>query len=189
MSSSNGTNGTVVKPGADLDTVKVKAIVDGVKGWVQRELAKELAQHPGNQITNLGPTHRTEVVFPAKELAKILSEELSKSLASIKWPQASVEVHQGTVDVDNDAVAKALHEIGKMVSEVPIPVVEALDLSPIRDVIAKVAEGNQAVLAAVQAQTRAMELLVKTIITSQQNKPARIMIEHSDGTTSTVTKE
>jgi hypothetical protein len=178
----DGNNGTV------LEDVRTKAIVDGLKAWTQGMLQKELAQHPGSQITNLGPTHRTEVVFPAEKLATIIADALTKSLGEIRWPQQLVEIKPAVADVHNGEVAKALVQIGKMIESTPLPVVEAINLDPLRELIQKVSDSNSHLVVAIEQQTKMMATLAKAI-QGMGAGPSTITINHSDGTTSTIRKE
>jgi len=156
----NGTNRL-----EDHDAIRTKAMMDGVKGYIQKEIDGLVERMNKNraQITAVGPV--TNVEFPAEHLAKVLATELHKALKDLSWPQQTAspitnEVMPTPIEIttDNTAIAKALEDLGRMVSE-----------APLWDLVKGVNETNARIAKGLEANTKIMGELVKAL-----NRPKEV---------------
>ncbi len=172
------TNGKLVT--GDLELARTKAIVEGMKAYIDKRLedltskvendhrikalSERIAElHPGI-ITHLGPT----INFPAEQLAKILSGEFAKAIGQISWPQqlepqVTNEISPTPITIDNVAVAKAVQDMAQVFKSMPPPNVEAIDLSPLWDLVKGVNEAQNRTTKAIEANTKALVELGKAI--------------------------
>src|ERR1700734_753600 len=150
----------------------IKAIVDGIKQHYDKQL-KELREDFETRltknrgaVTNLGPS--VTVDFPTDQLANVLAEAFAKAVGSIRLPEPKEpKVTMGPTnikaEVNNDAVAKALVQVGKLFSEAALPVGEAVDLSPLYELAEQVKVGNDQVAKVLADNAKAMSELVKAL--------------------------
>lgn len=168
------------------EDARTRAIVETMKDYVGRRLSALPA--PPASMTN-----KTEVVFPAEELARVLAAELSKAMSSavssITWPQPKTEVGETHVHApvtvsaaDMAPVAEALRQIGELIQSTPVPMVEAQDMSPLLAVAQEIRDGNDKVakliVASMEQQARALEALVKAVATGRNF--GDIVVEHGE---------